>query len=211
MGSVDRYTLIRRKYDLAQRMIVLGARTSTVMHWTGLSEYRVQQLARRFVPKGSMSRRGHPPHTPRYFARSPRIEAESLAFVYLAMEADVVPREYLRDSRNRLAELHRGERLLDVFECYLALTRAVDLTLERAITLLYAFTSREQISLRDCVECGDQMLTQRSARDIRCPFCRKDPAPSGGSPSHRGALLVNQLGSSDAIEDAPEDNGRRAR
>lgn len=211
MGSVDRYTVIRRKYDLAQRMIVLGARTSTVMRWTGLSEYRVQQLARRFVPSGSMTRRGHPPHTPRYFARSPRIEAESLGFVYLAMEADVIPREFLQDARNQLPDLHRGEKLLDTFECYLALTRAVDLTLERAIALLYAFTSREQISLRDCAECGDQMLTQRSARHIRCPFCRKDPAPSSGSGSLGRALRAEASRTSDTIEDPPEKKEIRAR
>jgi hypothetical protein len=211
MRSVDRYTLICRKYDLAQRMIVLGARTSRVMRWTGLSEYRVQQLARRFVPSGSMTRRGHPPHTPRYFARSPRIEAESLAFVYVATEADVIPREFLRDARHQLPELRRGEKLLDTFECYLAVTRAADLTLERAIALLYAFTSREQISRRDCSVCGDQMLTQRSARAIRCPFCRKDPAPSGGSASHLGALLADQSSPSDASEGSPEEKERHAR
>lgn len=190
MRSVDRYALIRRKHDLAQRMIVLGARTSTVMRWTGLSEYRVQQLARRFVPNGSTTRRGHPPHTPRYFAKSPKIEAESLAFVYLAMEANVIPSEFVRDARHQLPELHRGEQLVDVFESYLALTRAVHLTLERAVALVYAFTSREQISIRDCSECGDQMLTQRSARDIRCPFCRKDPAPSGRSTAQTAEVLV---------------------
>jgi hypothetical protein len=159
-------------------MIVLGARTSTVMRWTGLSEYRVQQLARRFVPSGSTTRRGHPPHTPRYFARSPRIEVESLAFVHLAIQAGVIPLGFLQKSREDLPDLHRGEQLIEIFECYVALTRTFDLTLERSIALLYAFTSREQISLRDCSECGDQMLTQRSARDIRCPFCRKDPPPN---------------------------------
>jgi hypothetical protein len=175
--------LVRRRYDLAQRMIVLGARTSTVMRWTGLSEYRVQQLARRFVPSGSTTRRGHPPHTPRYFARSPKIEVESLAFVHLAIQAGVIPLGFLPNSREDLPDLHRGEQLIDMFECYVALTRTVDLTLERAIALLYAFTSREQILLRDCSVCGDQMLTQRSARDVRCPFCRKDPLPSARTSS----------------------------
>ena len=178
MPVVDRYALIRRKYDLAQRMIVLEARTATIMQWAGLSEYRVQQLARRFAPNRGTTRRGHSPHTPRYFARSPQIEAESLAFVYLAMEARVLPDRVLSNARQELPDLRRGERLIEAFEFYVALLGTVRLSLERAISLVYAFSGGEQLSLRYCSRCHDLMLTPRSAQNILCPFCRTDSALS---------------------------------
>ena len=176
MQVVDRYELIRRKYDLAQRMIVLGARTATVMQWAGLSEYRVQQLARRFAPNRGTASRGHSPRTPRYFARSPQIEAESLAFVHLAIEARVLPDRVLSNAREQLPDLRRGERLIEAFQCYVALLGAVRLSLERAISLVYAFASGEQLSLRYCSRCHDVMLTPRMAKNILCPFCRTDVA-----------------------------------
>ena len=172
MHPTDRYELIRRKYDLAQRLIVLGARTSTVMQWTGFTDYRVQQIARRFAPPRRKGRWGNCPNTARYYGRSPLIEAQSLAFVCLAVEAGVIPEDEVSDPRQTLPDLRRGERLLETFRCYSAMLKGRHLPLERAIALLYATAGRKHLFLRNCHECGDVMLTPRVARMILCPFCR---------------------------------------
>jgi hypothetical protein len=172
MQPTDRYELIRRKHDLAQRLIVLGARTSTVMQWTGFTDYRVQQIARRFAPQRRQGRWGNSPYTARYYGRSPQIEAQSLAFVCLAVEAGVIPEDEVSDPRQTLPDLRRGERLLEAFRCYSGLLKGHHLPLERAIALVYATAGRTHLFLRNCDKCGDILLTPRVARVILCPFCR---------------------------------------
>ncbi len=182
MRPSGRYELVRRRYDLAQQMIRWGARTATVIHWTGLTEYRVQQIARRYASVRENLRLGKSPFTPRYFVRTPELEAQSLAFVYLAIELGVIPDTMAADARQCLPEIGRGESLMATYECYRAVVRSGHLSLERAIALVYAYTSRLLLSLRSCHECADWMLTQRYGRNIRCPFCRKDDATASRSP-----------------------------
>lgn len=184
MDPTERYELIRRKNDLAQRMIVLGARTSTVMQWAGFTDYRVQQIARRFAPRRGTKRWGNTPYTARYYGRSPEIEAQSLAFVCLATDAGVIPEDEVPDPRQTLPGLHRGEKLLEAFRCYTTVVGGQHLSFERAIALVYAIASRTHLDLRSCRDCGDVMLTPRIGRKIRCPFCRSHAdVPAGANES----------------------------
>jgi hypothetical protein len=176
MRPTDRYELVRRRYDLAQHMIRWGARTATVVHWSGLSEYRVQQIARRYASARGSLRLGKSPYTPRYFTRTPEVEAHSFAFIYLAVESGVIPHDIAIDSRDTLPDIGRGEDLVATYELYRAVVQSGHISLERAISLVFAYASRLQLSIRCCHECHDWMLTQRFGRNIRCPFCRKDDA-----------------------------------
>jgi hypothetical protein len=185
MSSPDRFELRRRNYDLAQRMIVFGARTATVMHWTGLSEYVVKEIGRRYVPSECIPARRKISFSKRTVTASPRLEAEILAFVYLAMEVDVIPAQMVSDARQNLPSLARGERLMEAFECYAALVPMGQLTLEQAIALVYTYASHRQLSLKRCAVCRDWMLTHRFGRNTRCPFCRKDAPVVDGSEDTR--------------------------
>jgi uncharacterized CHY-type Zn-finger protein len=172
--SDDRYELDRRHHDLARWMVAHGAKTRSVMQWTGLTEYRIQQLARRYVATDGTVRRGIAPSQPAYFGKSPEHETHSLAFIYVAAEMQVIPQDIVPDARRVLPELARGERLMDSYECYIALVGVPQLTLERAILLVYEYAQRKNLSLRLCELCRDLMMTARFGRHVRCPFCRKD-------------------------------------
>jgi hypothetical protein len=152
------------------------------MQWTGLSKYRVQQLARRYRLNVNTERRGVSPSQTAYFRQSPQLEAESLVFIFMVLELRVIPADLHLKTRRELPELSRGERFMDAFECYCALVTDTHLPLERAILLVATYAQRKTVSLRFCEECKDLMLTARFGRNVRCPFCRKDvppePAPS---------------------------------
>src|SRR5690242_15431227 len=140
--SDDRYESDSRKHALAKRMISHEARTGTVSQWTGLSPYRVQQLSRHYIPTRGTYRRGISPSQTDFFKRSPEIEAESLAFVYIAVEMQVIPEQISPNARHALPELERGERLVDAFENYRALVEVPHISLERAILLVFEYARR---------------------------------------------------------------------
>jgi hypothetical protein len=169
--SDDRYELDSPKHDLAKRMILHNARTGTVSQWTGLSPYRVQQLARRYIPTRGRRRRGISPSQTGFFSRSPEIEAESLAFVYIAVEMQVIPEQMVPNARHSLPDLARGERLVEAYEYYRALVHVPHIPLERAVLLVYEY-ARRNVLLKCCARCNDLMLTERAPRYDRCAFCR---------------------------------------
>ncbi len=169
----DRYESDTRKHDLAKRMISHEARTGTVSQWTGLSPYRVQQLSRHYIPSRGTHRRGISPSDTGFFRRSPEIEAESLAFVYIAVELQVIPEQVSPNARHVLPDLSRGERLVDAFECYRALVEVPHISLERAVLLVFEYAKRN-VLLRRCAACNDLMLSDRFQGYLNCPFCRPD-------------------------------------
>jgi hypothetical protein len=181
MGSSDsRYERGIRKDNLANWMISHGARTGTVTRWTGLKTHHVQRLLSLHDPVGHTQRRGAPPSQAAYFCKSSALEAESLAFIFIAMETQVIPEQILSDARRALPDLTRGERLMKAFECYRALVPAPLISLERAILLVFEYTERKTLSLRRCIRCNDVMLTETfGARHDRCPFCRKGSRRNG--------------------------------
>jgi len=178
--SDNRYELEIRKRDLARWMISHDARTGTVARWTGLSRYQIVQLCRRYNPARSTYRRGSPPSQTAYFGKSFEMEAESLAFLFIAVETQVIPEQIAPDARGALPELSRGERLMRAFECYRALLPRAHISLERAILLVFEYAERRNVSVKHCSRCNDLMLIDRTgAQNDCCPFCR----PGGRSES----------------------------
>src|ERR1700730_2362422 len=118
--SDNRYERDMRKHNLAKWMISQGARTHTIIEWTGLSRYRVQALSRRYQNRapGDHRRRGISPFQAAYFGRSTSLELETLVLAFIALEMKVIPPNVVPDARNSLPELARGERLVDALEWY---------------------------------------------------------------------------------------------
>jgi len=176
--SDDQYQRDMHRHDLAKWMISHDAKTGTVSRWTGLSRYQVQKLSLRYHPGGRTRRRGILPSQTAYFGKSASMEAESLAFIFMAVETQVIPEHISPDARRVLPDLSRGERLMEAFECYRALVPVSRISLERAILLVFEYAARRNLSVRRCVRCNDVMLAQRfGARYDRCPFCRKESRP----------------------------------
>src|SRR5712671_3712938 len=114
--SDDQYERDMHRHDLAKWMISHDAKTGTVTRWTGLSRYQVQKLSRRYHPAGGTRRRGILPSQTAYFGKSASMEAESLAFIFIAVETQVIPEHISPDARRVLPDLSRGERLIGAFE-----------------------------------------------------------------------------------------------
>lgn len=177
-NSDNRFEVETRKHALARWMISHDARTSTVLRWTGLSKYQIQQLSRRYHPSRVTHRRGILPSQTAYFGKSSEMEAESLAFIFIAVETQVIPESISPHARCILPELSRGERFRRAFECYRALLPRPHLSLERAILLVFEYAERRNLSIKRCSQCPDVMLADRlGSRYDCCPFCRQDSRP----------------------------------
>ena len=183
-ASDNRYERDIRKHTLARRMLTLGARTSTIIQWTGLSRYRVQALARRYEHReyGDPRRRGISPYTVSYFGQTPSLELESLVLAFIVLEMHVIPPELIPDARASLPELGRGERLLDAFDWYRRLVPMSQISLERAVLLVLEFAEGQTLSLARCSTCPNVMLVDQDGTiHARCPACRTGHRNSPGT------------------------------
>jgi hypothetical protein len=181
MRNLDvRYEREVHQRKLAQWMIAQGARSGTVTRWTGLSRYQVTRLAQRHHPGSGRTRRGLLPTQTAYFGKSSGVEAESLAFVFIAVEIQVIPEHVVSYPSRVLPDLSRGQRLMAAFECYRAFVPMPHLSLERAILLVFEYTERKNLFVRRCSRCNDVMLAERcGSQHDRCPFCRKAARSAG--------------------------------
>lgn len=187
----DRYERDIRKHSLAKWMISYGARTRTIIRWTGLTRYRVQALSRRYAPTvGDHRRRGVSPFQSAFVGKSLNLELEALAWAYIAFELRVIPTRTLPDARRLLPNLNTGWRLMFAYEIYIALVPDAHISLERAILLVIEFAERKNLFLRRCRTCPDVMVIERlGVQHDQCPLCRhrRRAATSGGAASEKCA------------------------
>jgi len=179
-ASDNRYEREGREHDLAVWMIAQDARTHTITRWTNLGRHRVQALSRCYqnTAPGDHRRRGVSPFQAAYFAKSLKLEAESLAFAFFAYELQVIPYAVQSDARHSLPGLGRGERLRVAYDLYRRLVTGAHISLERAIVLVIELAERRNLSLRRCRICKDVMIIDRlGPPHDRCPFCRSDRQP----------------------------------
>src|ERR1700751_5312526 len=101
--SDDRYQRERVSMQLALRFLRHQARTRTIRAWTGLSDDRIRKLyrsymthARRYVPR----HRGKSPHQVAYFARSLRVQQETVWLASLLSLLGVIPAEPAADGNH---------------------------------------------------------------------------------------------------------------
>jgi hypothetical protein len=176
--SDNRYEEDLREHNLAMQMIAQGARTRTIMRWTGLSRHRVQMLARRYETSrpGDHRRRGISPHQSTYFSQSETLQAESLALAFIASEMQVIPSRPLAGAPCSLPDVARGERLILAYQWYRALVPEPQISLERAILFITELVDGRNLSLRRCRQCSDPMVVdhRQPATDPGCPFCNAD-------------------------------------
>jgi len=181
--SDDRYDQDIRKHNLASRMISLGARNHTIVRWTGLSQYRVQALAKRYheALTNDHSRRGISPFQTAFFGQSPTLELESLILAFVCLELKVLSVDTIPDARAVLPELTRGERLLSAYRWYRRLIPNAQISLERTILLLIEFAEgRSSLCLRRCKSCPGIMLVDLAGiAHSQCPYCRSPRTATG--------------------------------
>jgi hypothetical protein len=176
----DRYEEDYSKHHLAEWMIAYGARTGTVVRWTGLSRYRVQALSRRYHQRhGDTSRRGISPYQLAFVGASQELESEALALALIGFELKAIPEDPLPHPKRNLPDPRRGWRLMRAYELYRALVPDPHISLERAILLIQEFAEEKNLILRRCRTCGDAMVVERvGTQHADCPFCRRGGAPT---------------------------------
>lgn len=173
--SEDRYSRERLCLQLALRFLGHEARTQTIRAWTGLSDDRIRKLyrsymthARRYVPR----HRGKSPHQVAYFARSLRLQQETVWLASLLLLLGVIPAEPTTDTNHALPNVARGALLCQAFETYRAMVPSSQISFEHAVFLAITLSRGEQLRLGACMDCGSLVVTERfPIRDKRCHHC----------------------------------------
>jgi hypothetical protein len=170
-----RYIRDLRRYNLAYRLLVLGARAQTIARWTRLSKYQVRTLHRSYAPEltGSRGRRGASPSRLEFFSRNQQLKWEAGVFGSMCQLQQVLPAASVTDPKRLLPSIERGERLCEILEEYSQiLSRDYELksqiTIEHAILLLNALAAAEEMRLRTCSSCGGVIAVDLAAQASRC-------------------------------------------
>jgi hypothetical protein len=173
--SEDRYSRERLCLQLALRFLEHEARTQTIRAWTGLSDDRIRKLYRSYMtraPRYVPRHRGKSPHQIAYFARSLRVQQETVWLASLLSLAGVIPAEPSTDGSNPTPSVARGELLCQAFETYRAMVPSAQISFEHAVFLATTLSRGEQLRLGACADCGSLIVTERfPIREKRCLQC----------------------------------------
>jgi Flagellar transcriptional activator (FlhC) len=173
--SDARYTRDLRRYQLAWRFIVLGARTRTAQRWSGLSMYRVRTLYEAYAGGAESAPRGVAPHQVSFFWRSAQLRSEAAVLAGFLMVYGVLPPETGPKAAAALESVERGERLCRAYEEFRACWAESQSTLEHAILLAGELVRDVEVGLARCTDCGVLILADRlSVSSPRCAVCRHE-------------------------------------
>jgi hypothetical protein len=183
----DRYRRDRRAFDLAWRLVLLGARTGTIACWTGIAERRVRAFRKSYCAESNESAlvrpRGRSPQRIELLLRSPRRRQDAVELACLLRAAGVLPTAAFESGRRHFPNIERGEVLCNAFESLKANCRDSIVTIEQAFLLFAALATGDEIDFAQCTRCGHQAIIDRlQASPQRCDRC------SGAFQSDRGAI-----------------------
>ena len=176
--SDDRYGRDFRTFHVGLWMLRLGARTSTISAWTGISYRRVEHLFKSHLQpsgRGWEHRRGPAPTQLGRLVTNPGLRCELAALGGLFRYFAVIPEEKIPNARQRLPNVTRGERLCASFELLRLVVPNARLTLERAALLAYGLAEGERWVLEHCESCRAIILSDRLSLISRlCVHCQRD-------------------------------------
>jgi hypothetical protein len=169
--SNKRYDRELRSIELARRMLRLEARTQTICAWTGLTSYRVRNLAqvlgRDGDRQGSLRQRGPSPRKFALLMASPGVREEAPAIAGLCRCYDVIPAERCPNACKRLPGIERGERLCNALELFREMVPDTCITLEQVVLLVFTLAEGEDWELGACAKCQATILIDRLALSRR--------------------------------------------
>jgi hypothetical protein len=183
----DRYLRDRRAFDLAWRLINLGARTGTISRWTGIAERRVralQQSYRSLDPgiAGALKRpRGQSPYRVERLLHSPQQQQDATCFARLCESKGVLPTSDLADVDRMLPGIERGELLCGAYESFKHDFPKSPLSIEQAVLLLTELARGEDIGLEVCDKCGNLKIIDRlnpGSQICAACGCKNEPCAS---------------------------------
>lgn len=169
--SDDRYSRDLKLLGLAWRMVLLGARTTTVSDWTHFSVFRIRRLRRAYVAEAlpTTPLKGVPPTQARFFFESAARRCEAAILAGLFHCCGVLPQTGARMSPAELRTLTRGERLCSAFETFQKCCPQSRISFEHAILLLDALVRGTEIRVDRCRTCSEYVV--RDCLVPRKPTC----------------------------------------
>ena len=190
----DRYLRDRRAFDLAWRLIKLGARTGTISRWTGIAERRVRALQQSY---GSLDPgfaetlrrpRGQSPYRIERLLHSPLQQQDATRFASHCKSGGVLPAGHLTDIDKMFPNIQRGELLCSTFESFKHDHPKSSLTIEQAVLLLTELVRGEEIGLEVCDKCGNYKIIDRlSPAPQLCMSCGSRTASCASYADHAGS------------------------
>jgi hypothetical protein len=175
----ERYRRDLRRLQIAWRMILLGARTPTIMQWTRLSKYNVRKLRNEYggdaIPRERL--RGKAPFRVEFFCKSPALRAETPALAGLLRHFGVLPPVGEVDI-DELPDLIRGERLCTALEEFRALCPSSEIDFERVVILIKELIRGELIRVTSCTMHRELVVHDcLVAREPTCAYCWRAAHP----------------------------------
>lgn len=193
----DRYLRDRRAFDLAWRLIKLGARTGTISRWTGIAERRVRALQQSYGSHepgsvGSLKRpRGQSPYRIERLLHSLQQQQEATRFAHLCKLTGVLPPSRLADVDRLLPEIERGELLCSAYESFKQNFPESSLSIEQAVLLLTELVRGDEVGLEECRTCGNFQIVDRLDPGPRlCAACGSEVEPCGFCKDRTGSSGV---------------------
>lgn len=172
----DRYRRDRRAFDLAWRLVLLGARTGTIARWTGIAARRVRAFRRSYGAEskhsGLVRPRGRSPQRIQLLLRSPRHRQDAVELACLLRAAGVLPISAFESGRRPFPNIERGEVLCNAFESLKVNCCDSIVTIEQAFLLFAALATGDEIDFAQCTRCGHKAIIDRlQALPQRCDRC----------------------------------------
>ena len=191
--SDERYRRDLRRLQVAWRMILLGARTPTIMRWTRLSKYNVRKLRNEYggdaVPRERL--RGKAPFRVEFFCRSAILRAETPALVGLLRQFRALP-PMGECSVEELPDLTRAERLCTALEEFRAICPTSEIDFERVIVLMNELVRGDLIRVTTCSMHPELVVHDcLVAREPRCAHCWREA--HAGSPYLRSSAPTTDV------------------
>jgi hypothetical protein len=188
----DRYTRDLRRYNLALRMLRLGARPNTIRTWTGFSRQRVRVLIRSQRRDGTIPvagvLRGPSPTSLAALVADAGLRSELTAMAGWCRMLGVLPMQPLPNARLRLPSVRTGERLCQALDEFRTMVPHARITFEQLLLLVFELAEGDEWSTDHCRHCGTIILVDRLSVGHRvCADCRQDASLL--SPRRDGATV----------------------
>ena len=170
--SNHRYSRDRSRYDLAYRMLQLGARPKTVTAWTQLTQYQIRNVADEY---GELleRHRGRPPKSIGWFWRDGRRQQEGAILASLLVLMNAVRRGVTRDEDYPWRSVPSGMRVCVVYQEYARIIPSPRISFEYALLLARELVRGGSVTLGRCSEChGATLIDPLSAPPHICVACR---------------------------------------
>jgi hypothetical protein len=162
-----------RRYQVALRMMSHGARSQTVVEWSGLTRDQLVTQRRRWGFDPEERRRGPAPSAFHVFFASRRQQGEATLFVSLCRMLGVFPARVGEEAAAALPGIENGELLCEALEAFREWQPEAKLNIERAIQLALGVVQGVHVTLGECSDCHGALLIEGARRQYaNCGRCR---------------------------------------